>query len=62
MEKTQNFPLFFGCISALGMSYSFKNMKVIVKSHQIMKFKEMFTSWFGSGIMSKTIFYIIQEE
>lgn len=30
-------------------------MKNIVKSHQIMKFNKMFTSWFGQEIISKTI-------
>lgn len=39
-KKPQNFPHIFWGISALGMSYSLKNMKIIVKSHQIMKSKK----------------------
>lgn len=55
--KRRNFkfsPYFF-CIFTVGISFSFKYMKTIVKSPQIMKFNIMFTLWFGPGIIKKLI-------
>lgn len=55
--KISRFPYIF-CISTLGISFSFKCMKTIVKSHQMVKFKKMFTTWFCPGIISKLSFFL----
>lgn len=54
MCQISNFPQIF-CISALGISFSFKYMKTMVKSQQMVKSK--IVSWFGPGIISKMNFF-----
>lgn len=56
--KISRFPYIF-CISTLGISFSFKCMKTIVKTHQMVNFeKKMFTTWFCRGVISKLIFIL----
>lgn len=55
--KISRFPYIF-CISTLGISFSFKGMKTIVKTHQMVKFKKLFTTWFCPGKISKLIFFL----
>lgn len=57
VEKAQffTFPPYF-CTSAIGISFSYKYMKPIVKSHQSVKFMKKLTSLIGPGIMTETIY------